>query len=371
MFGELSMKGDDNISVDGANTMFNHRSVRFRYDIILGILLLILGTSLGLFHLRLLHTEKSAIEWDPFVYGPAVMIAYGYGSYNPDWHTFPALHAFLRGEREDLPRDLLPEKVPVHQGAAANYHKYLNYTIALFWRLLGVSWSSVEPMMALMLGWSAVAVYCLMRLGMRRLFAVVAALAFIVSPGVLFVLTDPRDFSKAPFILSILFLLFWLIKNKASFLMLLSTAIPLGLLTGIAMGFRQDIIIFVPPAIAVLGVSGWRMMHFSYTRWTATILLYLACFLAMAWPMFSKVEGGAQFENTLIQGFSIQRMVNLGISPPAYELLVTGEDTYVVATLYDYNRRMGIVPEEQLAYDTLGAVRAGRQHADTFRRIYW
>jgi predicted membrane protein len=124
--------------------------------------------------------------------------------------------------------------------------------VALFWRLFGISHKSLEPLAIALLCWTALAAYGIMRLGMGKILSFLLALVFTFSPPVLLLLPSLRDFSKAPFLLSLIFALGYLVHYCRNSKGLLFWAIALGVLHGVAMGFRQDALIFTPLVLVVL-----------------------------------------------------------------------------------------------------------------------
>lgn len=313
------------------------------------------------YHLKALDTGKSAIYCLGEVYGPAVMLAYGHGFISPDLRAHSEIAAFLTGERESLPEDAMPTEIIQGKSTAAEYHRYLSYTMAAIWRLTGVSWRSLEPLLAFMMGWCAIAVYGLMRLGMKRLLSFVLAVLFTTSPAMLFVLPNLRDFGKAPFLLTILLGLGWLLKTRPSTARTFVLAIALGILTGVGMGFRQDALTFMPLTIAVLVAVGIARYRTNLMRIFLPAVVYLVCFVMMAWPMLTRMDGGASPDHHIIQGFSSERLDNLGVYSPVYKPLLTGADEYVFSTVYDYGRRAVEPAMEHFNLDSPGAEKAGRK----------
>lgn len=332
-------------------------------DIIIALLVFCVVFCVGYGYLRALSTgERSAVTGIELLYGPSVMLAQSRGFIEPDILEYPVLRAFLRGEIDALPPDAVPETVIEHSSPVASYHRYLVYTVAFFWRILGISWTSLEPLLALLLAWSGVAVYGLMRLGMRRSFAFPLALVFMISPAMLGTLTELRDFSKAPFILSMLWGLGWLIKNRVGFRQLIFWSVYLGFVAGLGMGFRQDIFVFVPLALASLTVAAFRVGCHPW-RWMrlAAVPVCLACFYALAWPMMGHMEGGAHPGHHLVQGFTNKRLDNLGMLPAAYRPMASGLDQYIFSALYDHMQRQGGDAAGHFTMDTAGSDLAGQR----------
>ncbi|HOC70104.1 MAG TPA: tetratricopeptide repeat protein [Candidatus Hydrogenedentes bacterium] len=330
-------------------------------DVALGLLIFLSLFAAGYGHLRALRTDRSAVTGIELLYGPSVMLALGHGFIEPDLLEYPALRAFLRAETEALPPDAVPAQVRENPSSVASYHRYLVYTVALFWRLLGISWTSLEPLLALLFAWSGVAVYGIMRLGMRRALAVVITLAFMVSPAMLGTLTELRDFSKAPFILSVLLALGWLIRYKAGFRTLMLAAVFLGLAVGTGMGFRQDVFVFLPLSLAVLFVAAFRVDRQPRLPRLLSLPLCLLCFYSAAWPMLGRMEGAAHPDHHLVQGFSTKRLDNLGILPASYRPVASGSDCYVFSMLQDHMRRVCGEEAGHFARNTAGSDQAGRR----------
>lgn len=336
----------------------------------IAVMVFLIVFAAGYSHLRSLRQGRSAVTGYEFVYGPAVMLAQGRGFVSPDLLLYPELRAFVRGETEVLPRDAVPDVVIEAPVQLASYHRYLVYAVSLFWRWFGISWTSLEPLLALLLAWSGVAVYGVMRLGMMRPLALAAALLFMISPAMLGTLTELRDFSKAPFILSMLAGLGWLIKYKAGFRQLVFWAAFLGLLAGTGMGFRQDVFVFLPLSLVLLMVSAFRAD--ATARWSPliTVPLCLLCFYLTAWPMLGHIEGAAHPDHHLVQGYSTKRLDNLGILPASYKPMASGSDCYVFSALQDHMRRTDGEEASRFARNSAGSDRAGRRWTLDMARLF-
>ena len=309
-------------------------------DAWIALLVFLFVFAAGYVHLRSLRTDRSAVTGIELLYGPAVMLAQGRGFIAPDLLEYPEFRAFVRGDIESLPPNALPERVIENPSQVASYHRYLVYTVALFWRLFGISWTSLEPLLALLLAWSGVAVYGIMRLGMKRGYALAATLLFMISPAMLCLLTELRDFSKAPFMLSMLVGIGWLLKYRVRSRQLFFWAVAFGLLAGVGMGFRQDVFVFLPLALVVLAVSAIRTEDAGRWLRLSALPLCLACSYLVAWPMLGRMEGAAHPDHHLVQGFSIKRLDNLGILPASYRPMSSGSDCYVFSALQDHSRRV-------------------------------
>ena len=334
---------------------------RWMLEALIVLLVFAFGAVTAFAYLSKARAEQAGVTGIELLYGPAVMMAYGYGFISPDLQKYPELQSFLRNQRQDLPRELLPAFIEEADSEVAEYHRYLLYTVAAFWRIFGVSWKSLEPMLALMAGWCAVAVYGLMRLGMNRILALLLTLAVVFSPGMLCVMTDPRDFSKAPFLLSILMGVGWILRAGMTPGALVLGASLLGLLTGAGMGFRQDVAIFAPLVLVALCMAPCRATKTSLFVRVFSSLVFVVCFLGSGWPMLTRMEGGAGPDHHIIQGFSRKHSGNLGVESPVYEPLASSMDNYVFASVYSHRERTSPETFQRFTYNSPAHEAASRR----------
>ena len=78
-------------------------------------------------------------------------------------------------------------------------HIYLAATVAGLWRLLGVNYAALWPLLAVLHGAYAAGGFVLARLYLPRLPAVAVGLALALSPLAISMLMATRDYAKAPF----------------------------------------------------------------------------------------------------------------------------------------------------------------------------
>jgi tetratricopeptide (TPR) repeat protein len=332
-----------------------------RNELLILLLLFLLSFSIGLFHLRSLRKDNQpSLQYIHSLYGPAVMIAYDYGFTQPDLQLLPELYNFLKGNRESFSPELLPETITERPSSVAAYHRYLLYLVGYFWKITGVSWKRFEILIALFLAWYALVLYAFMRLFFGKKLSASLSLLFILSPAVLLILPDLRDFSKAPFILTILFNLFYLLKTRLSWRKLVFISFMTGAMNGIAIGFRQDPLVFMPLGVFITGLIAFR--DHRRPRWKAVSApaVYLIGFLLLGSPMLGRMEGGAQPQHVLIQGFAENRMDLLGMKEAPYKTLLSGSDLYVFSTVQDYAHRKPGLPHN-FAFNSSEAQQSGHQ----------
>ena len=317
-----------------AGTYFPHRK-----EWTIAVLLFFFGFLTGLAHFEALRGEKSAVFLIPGLYGPAVMMASGHGFIVPDYVLYPELHQFLEGDKQSFSPASLPANIEQRPSAVASYHRYLLYAVALIWRIFGISWKNLEPFISLFLGWYAVSLYFLFRFFLSRILAFLCALFLTVSPAVFMLVLDLRDFSKAPFTITLFCILLWLLISASSLRYQIRGALLLGIFHGIFMGFRQDALIFLPLSMCVLIFPVFLKTNVARFKSLSPLLIYLSLFAILATPLLQHMEGGSQPQHVLVQGFARDRMDLLGMKEAAYHHPLSGADYYTFSMLSDFASR--------------------------------
>jgi len=312
-------------------------------DRVLALFVLVFGTAVGIAYL---------VTWTGVIgprYGlnttwlvPAVMVACGQGWLHTDHEQVPGLTEFLEQKTLEFVPDHLPAELPARHHTFVECHRYLNWAVGITWRLCGISWHALKVLLAVLFGVTAAIVYGLFRLGMNRFLSTAGAALFVLSPGVLSMLPHLRDFSKAPFILGTIFILGYLVKRPVKIALFLALAGLLGLIEGIGLGFRQDLLICVPASVFVLAF-GAQLEARAVVRWRlAGVAVLLVCFGIPAWPILRvmRAQGGAESSHYLLQGLFTDCEDTLGLGRASYERLYSNNDNFVYAAVNTYDRRV-------------------------------
>ena len=195
--------------------------------------------------------------------------------------------------------------------------RYLMWSVALTWIAAGtVSWPALYWLSGVMFAATTAAAYA-----GTRLFAGPALSCFV---GLL-VLTSPlqlrhtpllRDFSKAPFMVAILVLLAVLVTRRLSLKAAALAAAAFGTVLGIGMGFRNDLLIALPPFFIACAIVGLRGQLGNRLRRSAVALSAgFAAFLIAALPLWSAYSagGGASMAHVALLGFAPEFDEALGV----------------------------------------------------------
>ena len=189
----------------------------------------------------------------PLVY-PAVFFAAGHGLSTADVDQVPGLNEFIYGEADsfdigNIPDDL--ELKPINSPVVVSHYYYL-WLVGWIWRVFGVSLDSLVLLSVLLRALCAGLLYGLFRVSLGRFSSIVGVLFVGCSPAMLHTGMSIRDFSKTPFLFTVFLILTVLVTRSLSRKHVLLLSSLLGLVVGIGMGFRQDLLICVPPVLATL-----------------------------------------------------------------------------------------------------------------------
>lgn len=259
--------------------------------------------------------EKQQGSFYQTEFAPAALWALGHGYNQPkSWDEMPDLSQFLSGKLKTFPAKNINKIIfsvkPPNRFQEASY--YLMLSAGLCWKLLGFSWENLWPVYVALYTISAVAVFHIFRAFLPYNFSLVAALLFIFSPLQLEMLPHLRDYSKAPFLLSSIAIIFSLILNKYNSKKYLLISAFLGLVVGVGCGFRMDLIIIIPLYIFVILFC----LPFSLFEKTALkigiIFLFLSSTCLFGFPLLSALSKGGNTFHVIILGLTEPFSIFLG-----------------------------------------------------------
>lgn len=297
----------------------NRPFIKWRYCREALCILILAATSwyVGMATLKNWQGPAGSLTNDLFI--PAIMMNAGLGFSNIHPENVPNLRSFLDFQTPDFDIQNIPEtpeRTPLHP--YQEFHRYLVYTVALCWKLWGINWDSMKILLGFYLLLTCMGVYAICRLAMNPFLALFVVFAFLLSPAVTSTLPILRDFAKAPFILGVAYCLACIVfrKNKRTHFFIY--VLLAGLLLGLGMGFRRDVMIFVPISIFFLFFGSIKRARYAIgAKITATILL-VAIFLLAGWPIHkSLLQSGYLAAHDTIMGFSSFSDHELGLIQPA------------------------------------------------------
>jgi hypothetical protein len=293
---------------------------------------------------------------------PALMIACGRG-FDSAMQMAPPVEAFVQQRTDAFDCAQLPPAIDFqHRPPAATYQYawfYLMWTVGLFWKVFGVSWSGLVPLFAAMYASVVALAYATFRLAVPPWAAFPAATALIFSQLHSQNLPHLRDYAKAPLVLALFLIMFVIVKRAATPARLLAWSALYGLVLGIGYGFRTDLLANILPFIVAVAafVPGFRPQDLAVKA--AALVLAGAIFIGIAWPVIAYVttQGGCQW-HVMLLGLEYNYNDNLGVVPSYYQWIPRYTDEYLLTSVNSYLVRVqdaAPVPFCTPAYDSASA----------------
>ena len=353
-----------------------------RQDLLAAALLFVVAAVVGSAYARFVIASGGKPRFYQPELAPAVMSACDRGYVNPDLTALPELSRFLNLELDSFSCSTLPSEVAtLPLSPMQRAFQYQELAVATTWRSVGVSWTGLAALSGVLFALTTVAAYGLFRTAGARILAAAAALALIGSTLQLIHLPNLRDYSKAPFLVAAACCLVWLVRIRLSPRALVSIGALYGVWLGLGMGFRNDLLIAMPPFVAT-------MFFFRPGRWrddlgvkaAAVAAALLAFWVTMA-PMRAIYApgGGNSMQHVLLLGLGDSFNADLGVTNDRlYSWGRTFTDEYAHVQTSSYATRMwGVThalnlygPEYDRAASEMLATVATDFPADMLVRVY-
>lgn len=282
-----------------------------------------------------------AVPANPY-FGAAVTYAFGEGLKNPDLPPQSKLAGFLN---HCNPGSLAYEDVthPIPGGPMSAFqenHRYLMMLVGLCWRVFGVSWAALGPLISIMAAVSSLCVYGILRTRVRPVLAGLAAIAVVAFPSHLALMHYIRDYAKTPVFFITFYLMSIFLTRSLSAVKLLVMGVVFGLVVGVGGGIRLDlkvVLVILPFLYIFCPPTG-------ITRMPLTRLISLA----LAFGVFFTVSAPEARNphnltpHLLAIGLLKYNHDSMGFGGAPYiwynEPLMT--DNYVNTLIQDHNRRL-------------------------------
>jgi hypothetical protein len=329
---------------------------RGRADLIVVAVLFIAAAWWGSRQVTLFVERGGTPSFYQHYFEPAVMLACGRGFTVSEGPRPKIVDDFLFRRRDALDCAELPNDLVVGTRNVYQYGWfYLMTTVGLAWEILGVSWSGLAPLFGLLFALVVAITYGLFRTAVPWPLALLAAVMIAISPLHLQNLPHLRDYAKAPFVLSLILILFVLVRRPMAPRAVLLLAAAYGAIVGFGYGFRTDLLANIPPFIVTLLL----FMPGGVTRNVAVragaIVVGAVVFVITSWPAASYVarSGGCQWHAVLL-GLSDVFSNDLRVTSSFYDWVPVFSDEYVHTAVNSYGYRVNeaaFIPYCSAAYD--------------------
>jgi hypothetical protein len=261
----------------------------------------------------------SAVTMMSWELAPALMVACGSGFVQPV--ETPQLQEFLSRSRDRISCSEIERQGATPPGLFAVGERYAIYAAGLALRAGGLSWRTLDAYQGVLFGLTMGMAYVILRLVAGPALATLGAVALIWSDQV-FALLSFRDFGKAPAFFALWLVLGWIVSrniDRAS-VKLLAPAALAGLLVGIGIGFRIDLLVFVPAILAVVSLAVPGFDRRSLYMKAVAGALFIVVSLAAGAPILAPMSTGSNSSHVVVLGLMREFTRNLGLEPPSYDV---------------------------------------------------
>jgi hypothetical protein len=274
-------------------------------------------------------------------FSAAVMLTCGRGFAMPRTST-PELDDFLALKTNTFSCDqLTPAMTPNGLNLTQRLYRYLMTAVAWQWKWSGISWRGLSTLSGIIFAVTLCAAYGLFRLGAGPLLALAGVVPLAVSAHHLTHTSDLRDYAKAPFMLLLILIMARLAMPPFERRRALLLATAFGLVLGIGFGFRNDLLINIPPFLFCL-------FFVAPGRWRDGLALKAGCFVAaaatfavVAFPILRAYESGSNTSHVAVLGLTSGFDESLGVTRPVYDIGPHYLDAYASAMINMYSRLQG------------------------------
>jgi hypothetical protein len=324
------------------------------FELIVAASIFFAGLWGGLYYLR--GHEPYAFYQEYF--GPALFLACKGKMIQPDAATLQLeqVRKFLTAQTGSFDCKNLPEQAK--DTPLPGFSIPLLYLLAAsgsIWSVTGISWASLNYLAAAFAGAFAVAIYGLCRLFLPLPWAVAATVFAFVSASNMEILPKIRDYSKAPFIVGIMFFAGLLLKYSASRKSVILSAVAAGLTAGLGFGFRTDLLLAVPFFFFVLGLFIVRTRLRELGLAALCALAFGASSAVVSAPVLSFYRGGGMIGHVALLGLTTPFNHPLGLTDPAYDIgdIYLDQDMHRFTQQYAAmaTRDPGMPPDVGFPYD--------------------
>src|SRR5581483_8954650 len=180
--------------------------------------------------------------------------------------------------------------------------------------------------------------YGVLRLALSRAVALVALVPAISSTPNVMLVRQLRDYAKGPFLLAVILIMGWLVMGRGGARRTAGLAAAAGIVIGIGLGFRTDLLIAVAPVLIALALLVPPSVS-ARTRATAAAL-FVASFVAAGWPILSSYAAGGNTGHVALLGLGAPFDGPLRVEPAIYEFAGQYNDTLAYSIINSYALRV-------------------------------
>jgi len=310
-----------------------------RAEAAIGVIVFGLAAWIGTSSVRAFREAGGAPEFYQSELGPAVMLACGRGFENPAPDASPALSAFLARAADTLDCASLPPAIAAAAPTPFQLSSvYLQAAVATSWKVTGIGWPQLAALSGALFGLVAVLTYAILRLALRRALALAALVPALAWPPNVALAPQLRDYAKGPLLLAVILMMGLLVLHSDSRRVAWWSALA-GLVVGIGVGFRTDVMIAIAPLAAT--IAALSPPRVSWGRRALGVAAFTAALLVVGRPALGGYARGGNTGHVALLGLATEFDRTLRIAPSIYEFVGPYNDTMAFSIINGFAAREG------------------------------
>lgn len=278
-------------------------------------------------------------------FAPAVLEACGKPFLNPRTEI-ESLTQFLARKTEvfdcsEIPSNLEFKDLNSLQLSQAHLYKFATW----IWKIRGIKWKELEFIGKFFFALNGILFYLIFRIGMGRVLSAIATLILINSTLQFDFVPHLRDFSKSTFILFGVFAIGLFTTRKLQRKKQLLFAGITGVLLGVGVGFRIDVIVMAPLFLVL--VPFYKIapeLDKKNLQRGLLAVCFIVGFVITTAPVLSRIHGTSNSSHVIVLGLMSHFDDAIGVLPADHSYGYKYNDTYVSQIFSQVNDRKNLEP---------------------------
>ena len=255
--------------------------------------------------------------------------------------ALPQWQAFMSRQLEYFPCQALSDVPLVEIGVGWQQSEYFHRALGLWFQFRGPTIEGFISFQAAFHAATCSIAYLVFRLGLWRIVALAGAAAIASSSWHLTAVALPIEYAKAPWMLASVGLCGLVLRRDAQGQSLWASALALGLVSGIGIGFKADLMAAVPLALVTTSIFVRRTPSGPSRRVLATSCVLAGVALGGGGVMWRTFQGEAgsvlavQFLGGLDSATERMHAIN-----PLYDYGLAFDDSHITVLINSYAQRV-------------------------------
>ncbi len=257
-------------------------------------------------------------------------------------YAMPEWTALMERRIDRFPCELVQGLPLTEVGITWQLQEYFHLTLSTWFRIVGPVASGFLSFQSAMYALTGVMAYLIFRLGMGRLIALACTAGIVWSASHLGIVALPIEYSKAPWVLAIVWLCGLTVRRDAAGQPIAWTAAALGLTTGVGIGFKPDVMATVPLALVTTIVFVRRTTEGGLWRKAIATTLVTAGLATTGGPMLYRnffAPTGSLLAVQMLGGQDFETE-GLHASTPLYDYGLIYDDSHITWLINSYGHRV-------------------------------